>query len=66
MPAAGSKSACLWLLTIGPLGEDSGPTADRLADNAPLSYSLRRVPTTASRNRLNSESTVMATVTLIS
>jgi hypothetical protein len=37
----------------------------QLAGNAPLSFSLRRVPTIASRNRLSSESTVMGTVTLI-
>ena len=36
----------------------------RLADKAPLSFSLRWVPTIASRNRLSSPSTVLGTVTL--
>ena len=47
--------------TIGPiLAYDT-----KLAGKAPLSFSLRWVPTIASRNRLSSESTVMGTVTLI-
>lgn len=47
--------------TIGPmLAYDT-----RLAGKAPLSFSLRSVPTIVSRNRLSSESTVLGTVTLI-
>ena len=37
----------------------------KLADKAPLSFSLRWVPTVSSKNRLDSDSTVMATATLI-
>jgi hypothetical protein len=71
--------------TVQQLGDDSGPTADRLdgfvgydwavgpiiaydtrlAGGAPLSFSLRWVPTIASRNRLSSESTVLGTITLV-
>ena len=54
----------------GFVGEDwvVGPivTYDtKLADKAPLSFSLRWVPTVSSKNRLDSDSTVMATATLI-
>jgi hypothetical protein len=37
----------------------------KLAGKAPLSFSMRWVPTIASKNRLNSPSTAMGTVTLI-
>ena len=37
----------------------------KLADKAPLSFSLRWGPTVESKNRLKSTSTVMATGTLI-
>lgn len=47
--------------TIGPiLSYDT-----KLAGKAPLSFSLRWVPTIASNNRLNSTSTAMGTVTLL-
>lgn len=47
--------------TIGPI-----LTYDtRLAEQAPLSFSLRWVPTIASRNRLSSPSTVLGTITLV-
>ena len=70
--------------TVQQMGQDSGPTADKLngfvgydwgvgpivaydtklADKAPLSFSLRWVPTVASKNRLPGD-TIMATATLI-
>lgn len=37
----------------------------KLAGKAPLSFSLRWVPTVASKNRLNSPSTAMGTITLL-
>ena len=47
--------------TVGPI-----LTYDtKLAGKAPLSFSLRWVPTIASKNRLSSPSTVMGAVTLI-
>lgn len=47
--------------TIGPM-----LTYDtKVADKAPLSFSLRWVPTIASHNRLSSPSTVLGTVTLM-
>jgi hypothetical protein len=47
--------------TIGPLlAYDT-----RLAGKAPLSFSLRWVPTIASHNRLSSQTTVLGTITLI-
>jgi hypothetical protein len=47
--------------TIGPIfAYDT-----KLVGKAPLSFSLRWVPTISSRNRLSSESTIMGTVTLI-
>lgn len=71
--------------TVQQLGDDSGPTADKLngfvghdwavgpiftydtklGGKTPLSFSLRWVPTVSSRNRVHSDSTVMATATLI-
>jgi hypothetical protein len=37
----------------------------RLASKAPLSFSLRWVPTVSSHNRLDSPSTILGTVTLV-
>lgn len=70
--------------TVQQIGNDTGPTADRLdgfrgydvtvgpivtydtkiSGKTPLSMSLRWVPTVASKNRLSSTSTVMATATV--
>ncbi|HEX7912317.1 MAG TPA: transporter [Paraburkholderia sp.] len=70
--------------TVQQIGNDSGPTADKLngfrghdvtvgpivtydtkiAGKTPLSMSLRWVPTVASKNRLSSTATVMATATI--
>ena len=47
--------------TVGPI-----LTYDtKLAGMAPLSFSIRWIPTVSSRNRLEGNSTVMATATLI-
>ena len=71
--------------TVQQLGNDSGPTADRLdgfvghdftigpivtyetklGGKAPLSASLRWVPSVTSTNRLKSTKTIMATATLV-
>lgn len=71
--------------TVQQLGNDTGPTADRLNGfvghdlavgpiltydtkidgKLPLSFSLRWVPTVTSKNRLDSDSTVMATAAVI-
>jgi hypothetical protein len=70
--------------TVQQIGNDSGPTADKLngfrgydvavgpivtydtkiASKTPLSMSLRWVPTVASKNRLSSTATLMATATV--
>jgi hypothetical protein len=70
--------------TVQQIGNDSGPTADKLngfrgydvavgpivtydtkiASKTPLSMSLRWVPTVASKNRLSSTATIMATATV--
>ncbi|WP_149137762.1 SphA family protein [Cupriavidus campinensis] len=71
--------------TVQQLGNDTGPTADRLngfrghdftigpivtydttlGGKAPLSFSVRWVPTVTSKNRLDSTATVLATATLV-
>lgn len=71
--------------TVQQLGNDTGPTADRLngfrghdfalgpiltydtklGGKAPLSFSLRWVPTVTSTNRLDSTATFLATATLV-
>jgi len=81
----GNWGAGLVMGTIQQLGDDTGPTADRLngfrghdftigpivtydtklGGKAPLSFSLRWVPTVTSKNRLDSTATVMATATLV-
>jgi len=82
---ANGVGAGLILGTVQQLGDDRGPTADRLngfrgndwalgpvvsydtklSGGAPLSMSLRWVPTISSKNRLDSRKTVMATATLV-
>lgn len=81
----GEWGAGLVMGTVQQLGNDTGPTADRLngfrgrdftmgpivtydtklGGKAPLSFSVRWVPTVASKNRLDSTATVMATATLV-
>ncbi|PLP97195.1 SphA family protein [Cupriavidus pauculus] len=81
----GKWGAGLVMGTIQQLGDDTGPTADRLngfrghdftigpiitydtklGGKAPLSFSLRWVPTVTSKNRLDSTATVMGTATLV-
>lgn len=81
----GQWGAGLVMGTVQQLGDDTGPTADRLngfrghdftigpivtydtklGGKAPLSFSMRWVPTVTSKNRLDSTATVMATATLV-
>ncbi|QUN32932.1 transporter (plasmid) [Cupriavidus sp. KK10] len=81
----GAWGAGIVMGTVQQLGNDTGPTADRLngfrshdftigpivtydtklGGKAPLSFSVRWVPTVTSKNRLDSTATVLATATIV-